>query len=125
MGQRMVRTLAGGALALGASVLLGGCGALGGGTGEVCTDTKAAFQQYITQVRSLPAAEPAQWQQATEQLAGRLDGLAKETGDDDLKKALKAEATKLHAAAPAVGTGDVAQLDSVMKDTPASIGKAC
>jgi hypothetical protein len=121
----MVRTLAGGALALGASGLLSGCGALGGGTDQVCTDTKAAFQQYITQVRSIPAAEPGQWSQATEQLAGRLDGLAKETGDDDLKKALKTEATRLHAAAPAVGTGDVAQLNTVMKETPTAIGKAC
>ncbi|TMQ95890.1 hypothetical protein ETD83_21865 [Actinomadura soli] len=125
MGHGMVRALAAGAAVLGASGLLGGCGALGGDSGQVCADTKKAFQQYITQVRSVPAAEPAQWRQATEKLAERLDALAKQTGDDDLKKALKAEAGKLRAAAPAVGTGDVAQLDTVMKQTPASIGEAC
>ncbi|MFI0404292.1 hypothetical protein [Actinomadura sp. 3N508] len=123
---RAVRTLAAGVAALAVSGLLGGCGSLGGSdTAQVCADTKKAFQQYITQVRSIPAAEPAQWRQATETLAGRLDALAKKTGDDDLKKALNAEAAKLRAAAPAVGTGDVAQLDAVMGQTPASIGKAC
>ncbi|WUI01481.1 hypothetical protein OHR68_06575 [Spirillospora sp. NBC_00431] len=125
MRHGVVRALAAGAMALGASGLLGGCGALGGDTGQVCTDTKKAFQQYITQVRSVPAAEPAQWRQATEKLAARLDALANKTGDDDLKKALRAEARELRAAAPAVGTGDVTRLDTVMKKTPASIGDAC
>lgn len=55
----VVRTVAGGVVALGASGLLGGCGMLGGGnSAQVCTDTKKAFQQYVTQVRSIPAAEP-------------------------------------------------------------------
>ncbi|WP_067463819.1 hypothetical protein [Actinomadura macra] len=122
----VVRALAGGAVALGASGLLGGCGALGGGdTGQVCTDTRKAFQQYVTQVRSVSAAEPGQWRQATEQLAGRLDGLAGKTGDSDLKKALKTEADRLRAAATAVGTGDASQLNTVISDTPAQIGKAC
>jgi hypothetical protein len=118
----VVRALAGGAMVLGT---LSGCGMLGGNSGQVCTDTKKAFQQYITQVRSIPAAEPAQWRKPTEQLAGRLDGLAKKADDADLKKALKAEAAKLRAAAPAVSTGDVAQLNTVMKETPAKIGQAC
>ncbi|MFC4048574.1 hypothetical protein ACFOY4_02660 [Actinomadura syzygii] len=121
----VVRALAAGVAALGAAGLLGGCGALGGDSGKVCDDTRQAFQQYITQVRSVPAAEPAQWRQATEKLAGRLDALAKDTGDSDLRKALKAEADRLRAAAPAVGGGDVAQLDTVLKETPAKIGKAC
>lgn len=121
----VVRALAGGVVALGAAGLLGGCGALGGGPDEVCDDTKQAFQQYITQVRAVPAAEPARWRQATEKLAGRLDALAGDTGDGDLEKALKTEADRLRAAAPAVGTGDVAQLNTVMKDTPTRIGKAC
>ncbi|MEU8799464.1 hypothetical protein [Spirillospora sp. NPDC048819] len=121
----VVRTLAGGVVALGASGLLGGCGTLGGGPGEVCIDTKKAFQQYITQVRSVPASDPAQWRQATDKLAGRLDALSEKAEDDDLKKALKTEADQLRAAAPAVGGGDVAQLDTVMKETPARIGKAC
>ena len=118
----VVRVLAGGAVVLGA---LTGCGVLGGDSGQVCADTKKAFQQYVTQVRSLPAAEPAQWRQPTEKLAGRLDGLAEKADDGDLAKALKAEAGRLRAAAPAVGTGDVAQLNAVMKETPAAIGKAC
>ncbi|MEO3827391.1 hypothetical protein [Actinomadura sp. B10D3] len=122
----VVRTVAGGVVALGASGLLGGCGTLGGGnSAQVCTDTKKAFQQYVTQVRSIPAAEPARWRQATEQLAGRVDGLAKQADDGALKKALKTEAGKLREAAPAVGTGDVSRLDAVMRDTPATIGKAC
>jgi hypothetical protein len=122
----VVRTLAGGVVALGASGLLGGCGMLGGGnSAQVCTDTKKAFQQYITQVRGIPAAEPARWRQATEQLAGRVDGLAKQADDDALKKALSTEAGRLRAAAPAVGTGDVSQLNAVMKNTPAGIGEAC
>jgi hypothetical protein len=122
MRYRVVATLAGGALVLGA---LSGCGALGGNSGQVCTDTKKAFQQYVTQVRSVPAAEPAQWRPATERLAGRLDGLAKQADDADLRKALKAEADKLRAAAPRVGSGDVSQLDSVIRETPTAIGKAC
>ncbi|MEV3923215.1 hypothetical protein [Actinomadura coerulea] len=123
MRYRVVRTLAGGALVLGA---LSGCGALGGGnSAQVCTDTKKAFQQYVTQVRSVPAAEPAQWRQATEQLAGRVDGLAKQSDDADLSKALKAEAGRLRDAAPGVGDGDVSRLDSVIRETPAVIGKAC
>ena len=120
-----VRTLAVGVVALGASGLLGGCGVLGGGPNKVCADTKQAFQQYITQVRSVPAAEPGRWRQATETLAGRLDALAKRAGDDDLTKALKTEAARLRAAAPAVGTGDVARLNAVLKEAPAKIGSAC
>ncbi|WP_141582396.1 hypothetical protein [Actinomadura sp. WMMA1423] len=122
MRYRMVTTLAGGALVLGA---LGGCGGLGGNSGQVCTDTKKAFQQYVAQVRSVPAAEPARWREATEQLAGRVDGLAKQADDADLSKALKAEADRLRAAAPGVGAGDVSQLDTVIRETPATIGKAC
>ncbi|WP_131732591.1 hypothetical protein [Actinomadura formosensis] len=118
----VVRALAGGVVMLGA---LSGCGMLGGNSGQVCTDAKKVFQQYITQVRSIPAAEPVQWRQATEQLAGRVDGLAKKADDSALRKALTAEADRLRAAAPAVGTGDVSQLNTVMKETPASIGAAC
>ncbi|RKS77088.1 hypothetical protein BZB76_2460 [Actinomadura pelletieri DSM 43383] len=125
MGHGGVRALAGGVVALFASGLLGGCGTLGGDSAQVCTDTKKAFQQYMTQVKSIPAAEPARWRQATEQLAGRLDALAKETDDEELKKALTAEAGQLRAAAPAVGTGDVAQLDTVMREAPTRVGKAC
>ncbi|MFG2021495.1 hypothetical protein [Actinomadura geliboluensis] len=122
MRYAVARALAGGVMVLGT---LSGCGMLGGNTDQVCADTKKAFQQYITQVRSVPAAEPAQWRQATEQLAGRVDGLAKQADDAALSKALKAEAGRLRAAAPAVGTGDVSQLDTVMQETPAKIGKAC
>ncbi|MBO2465859.1 hypothetical protein [Actinomadura violacea] len=121
----VVRALAGGVLMLGVSGLLGACGALGGNSGQVCTDTKKAFQQYITQVRSVPAAEPAQWGQATQRLATRIDGLAKKADDGTLKKALQAESQRLNTAAANVGTGDAAQLSAVINDTPARIGKAC
>ncbi|NDU77799.1 hypothetical protein GWI34_35085 [Actinomadura sp. DSM 109109] len=125
MRDGLVRTLAGGALAL-ALGALGGCGTLGGGNSDqVCADTRKAFEQYVAQVRSVPAAEPARWRQATEQLAGRVDGLAKQADDDELSRALKAEAGELRAAAPEVGTGDVSRLDGVIRRTPATIGGAC
>ncbi|QKW38358.1 hypothetical protein HUT06_33715 [Actinomadura sp. NAK00032] len=118
----VARALAGGVVVLGT---LSGCGMLGGNSDEVCADTKKVLQQYITQVRSVPAAEPAQWKQATQRLAGQLEGLGKKADDAALKKALLAESEKLSTAAPAVGTGDVSQLNTVMKETPAKIGKAC
>lgn len=118
----VVRALAGGVMVLGT---LSGCGAMSDNSGQVCTDTKKAFQQFITQVRSIPAAEPAQWRQPVEQLAGRLDGLAKKADDDDLKKVLKGEADRLHAAAAPVAAGDVSKLNTLLKETPATIGKAC
>ncbi|HEU5023877.1 MAG TPA: hypothetical protein VFV01_03045 [Spirillospora sp.] len=121
----VVRALAGGVVMLGVSGLLGACGALGGNSGQVCTDTKKAFQQYVTQVRSVPAAEPAQWGQATQRLAARIDGLAKKADDGTLKKALEAEAQRLRSAAATVGTGDASQLSAVMDGAPARIGKAC
>jgi hypothetical protein len=105
--------------------MLGGCGLLGGNTDEVCAQTKTVFQQYMTQVRTVSANDPAQWQKSTEQLAGRLDGLSGQADDDDLKSALKSEAGRLHAAAKAVGTGDAAQLNGVIAATPQRIGAAC
>ncbi len=117
----VVRTVAGGVLLAG---VLGGCAAGGGKSAAACSDTKKAFQQYVTQVRTVSAAEPGQWRQATEQLAGRLDGLAG-TSDGKVRKALKEEADRLRAAAASVGTGDAAQLNTVISETPARIGDAC
>jgi hypothetical protein len=125
MRHAAMRALTGGVALLGASVLLGGCGLLGGNTDEVCADTKTVFEQYMTQVRSVSANNPAQWKKSTEQLAGRVDGLSRKAEDDDMKKALKSEADRLRAAANAVGTGDAAQLNSVMAATPQRIGAAC
>ncbi|MFB4315096.1 hypothetical protein [Actinomadura sp. 21ATH] len=123
---RAVRVLAAGVVVLGASGLLTGCGLLGGGnTDQICADTKKAFQQYMTQVRSVSAADPGQWKQPTEQLAGRIDGLAGKAEDAALKKALKSEADGLRKAAASIGTGDAAQLNGVMTGTPQRIGKAC
>lgn len=121
----VVRALAGAAVALGASGLLGGCGTLSNGPGPVCDDTKQVFQQYMNQVRSIPASEPARWGQATDQLAGRLDALAEEADDEDLEKTLRSEADELRAAAAAVRDGDVAKLNAVLKETPNRIGDAC
>lgn len=125
MRNRVVRSLAGGVTALAASGLLGACGTLGGNSDAVCADTKKAFQQFVTQVRGIPATDAAQWRQATEKLAGRLDALAAEAADAKLEKALKSEADALRAAAPGVGTGDVAQLNTVLTETPKKIGDAC
>lgn len=116
---RLAHTLA----LLGAAWTLAGCGA--GNTDEVCADTKKAFQQYLTQVRTVSANDPAQWRQATDQFAGRIDGLARQAEDEKLKKALKTEATRLRGAAAGVGTGDASQLNAVMSDAPDRIGKAC
>ncbi|WP_165950410.1 hypothetical protein [Actinomadura sp. GC306] len=121
----VMRAVGAGAVVLGASGLLGGCGVVSAGPDPVCTDTKEAFRQYMTQVRKAPAADPARWRQETEKLAGRLDELAGEAGDGDLEKALKTEADRLRAAAAAVGGGDVTQFNTVMTETPARIGEAC
>ncbi|MEU5881253.1 hypothetical protein [Spirillospora sp. NPDC047279] len=123
-GARAARAAAGsGALLLG----LGACGLLGGNgnTGQICGDTKQAYQQYIAQVRVASADDSAQWKQATEQLAGRIDALAKKAEKKELKQALDDEVKRLRTAAASVGTGDAAQLNSAMSGTPDRIGKAC
>ncbi|MFG2003627.1 hypothetical protein ACGFNU_31145 [Spirillospora sp. NPDC048911] len=116
-------------LAAGAALLMsvGACGVLGGGdnTSQVCTDTKQAYQQYITQVKGASAADPAVWKQATDRLAGRIDGLGKKAEKKELKKALADEAARLRTAAASVGTGDAAQLNAAMAGTPERIGNAC
>ncbi|MEU6039191.1 hypothetical protein ABZ801_27675 [Actinomadura sp. NPDC047616] len=117
--------LAQGLVLLVAAGTLTGCGLSGGNTGQVCADTKKAFQQYVSQVRTVPANDPAQWKQATDRFAGRVDGLARQAEDEKLKNALRTEATRLRGAAAGVGTGDAAQLNAVMTDAPNRIGAAC
>ncbi|MBW8486432.1 hypothetical protein [Actinomadura parmotrematis] len=120
------RAFAGGVLLLGAAGLASGCGLLGSdNSGAVCADTKAAFQQYMTQVRAVSAARPAEWTAPTQQLAGRVGALAAKAEDAKLKSALKDEAARLQAASATIGKGDAAQLDKVMSDTPKRIGAAC
>ncbi|MFC5751094.1 hypothetical protein [Actinomadura rugatobispora] len=126
MRNAAVRALTGGVLALGAPGLLGGCGLLGGdNSAQVCADTRKAFEQYITQVRSVAANKPEQWKQATEQLAGKVEGLSGQAENPELKKALKEEGGRLRGAATSVGTGDAAQLNTVITQTPQRIGRAC
>ncbi|MGI5164454.1 hypothetical protein ACQEU3_08880 [Spirillospora sp. CA-253888] len=126
MRNRTFQALAG-AMLLAGSGLLTGCGAMGGSdnSDKVCADAKQAYQQYVTQVRSAPADKSEPWKQATEQLAGKVDGLAAKAEKAELKKALKDEANRLRAAAGPVGTGDVSQLDRALKASPEQIGKAC
>ncbi|HEY8480336.1 MAG TPA: hypothetical protein VIL71_10940 [Spirillospora sp.] len=124
MGYGMIRAAVG-ATVLGAAVLLTGCGTVSAGPDEVCVDAERAYEQYVAQVRSVPAAEPARWRQPTESLARRLDELADETRDDDLRTTLRTEADRLRDAAAAVGGGDVAQLNTVISQAPARIGGAC
>ncbi|WP_153535801.1 hypothetical protein [Actinomadura macrotermitis] len=115
-----------GLLLLGGTGLLTGCGMLGGdNTSTVCADAKTAFQQYMTQVRSVSPAQPAEWRPPTEQLAGRVGALAGKAEDTKLKAALTDVSGRLKAASATIGTGDAAQLNAVMKDTPQRIGKAC
>ncbi|KAB2347279.1 hypothetical protein [Actinomadura rudentiformis] len=120
---RAARLVVGGTLVMS----LGACGLVGGGdnTSQVCTETKQAYQQYITKVKGASAADPAQWKQVTDQLAGKIDGLAKKAEKKKLKKALTDEAARLRTAAASVGTGDAAQLNAAMSGTPERIGNAC
>ncbi|WP_157431869.1 hypothetical protein [Actinomadura hibisca] len=113
-----------GVLLLAGGGLLTGCGG-GDNSDKVCADAKQAFQQYVTQVQSAPANKSEPWKQATEQLAGKIDGLAAKAEKAELKKALKDEANRFRTAAGPVGSGDVSQLDQVLKSTPEQIGKAC
>lgn len=121
MRYALTRVLAGGVLFL----TLSGCGLVGGNKGQVCEETKEVFEGYMAQVRKAPAADPAPWKQATEQLAGRLDGLARKADDDELKKALSRQAAAFRQAAAGVGAGDVSRFDRALSTTPAEIGRAC
>jgi len=116
-----------GRLVVGAAVLLAaaGCGLSGGNKGQVCDDTKAAVTEYVKQVKSIPATDAAQWRQATDKLALRLDKLSRTADDGQLRKALSEQAAKLKAAAPAVGTGDTAALTGSLTELPDRIGRAC
>jgi hypothetical protein len=128
MGYGVIRTTAaGGALAVGAAVLLAGCGAVGGGgnSAATCGDAKKAYERYIGGVRAVSAADAAQWRQPTEQLAANLSGLADKASDARLKTALKDQADKLRAAAGTVSSGDVEQLNQALAAAPGALGTAC
>jgi hypothetical protein len=115
------------ALAVGTALLLAtaGCGMFGGNKGEVCADSKKAVEQYVNRLRSVAANDPAQWKQATDQLAVRFDALAKTAEDPALRKALTDQAAQLRTAATALGTGDAAALNKTLTDAPARLGDAC
>ncbi|SEG56664.1 hypothetical protein SAMN04489712_106328 [Thermomonospora echinospora] len=117
-----VRVLAGGAVL---TFVTAGCGMLGGNKSEVCADSRKAVEQYVSRLRTVAANEPAQWKQATEQLAARFDVLAGTAEDQALRKALKDQAAGLRTAATALGTGDAAALNKTLTDTPARLGDAC
>jgi hypothetical protein len=125
MRHTAVRALAGGAALLLASGALAGCGLLGDNSDEVCAGTKTVLQQYMTQVRTVSANDPAQWKKSTERVAGRVEELSRQAENEDLKKALKTEADRFRAAAAKIGTGDAAPLNSVIAETPQRIGNAC
>ncbi|WP_207943790.1 hypothetical protein, partial [Actinomadura sp. KC345] len=67
----VVRALAGGAMALGASGLLGGCGTLSSGPGPACTGTEKALRQYIAQVRAVSATPASDARRRPRQPIGR------------------------------------------------------
>ncbi|MBA9003994.1 hypothetical protein [Thermomonospora cellulosilytica] len=108
-----------------AAVGAGGCAMFGGNTSEVCADSRRAVQEYVGRLNQVPANEPAQWKQVTEQLAGRLDTLADTAEDAALRKALKDESARLRTAAKALATGDAAPLNSTLAQTPGRLGGAC
>ncbi|POM27667.1 hypothetical protein BTM25_20850 [Actinomadura rubteroloni] len=117
-----VRVLSGSGVLLAALGLTAGCG---GNSAAVCSDAKAAYAAYMTQVRTVPAGQPAQWKAPTDQLAAKLGALAGKADDGKLRSALNAEAGRLRAASTTVAAGDMAQLNTVLAQTPRGIGKAC
>lgn len=114
----------GASMAVLGALLLGGCG-LFANTDEVCGEATKALQQYAAQIKSAPAGDPRQWRSTTEQVAGRIDALAKKADDAALHRVLKEEATTLRAAAVPAGGGDVAALDRAIAQIPSRIGKVC
>jgi hypothetical protein len=101
--------------------LLSGCG----NKGAVCDQTKKAFESLAAQVRTAPAADAARWKQVMDGFATRLDTLARETDDGELKKALGRAAADARDSATGVGDGDTARLQRFVTEQPQRIGNVC
>ncbi|MBC6460208.1 hypothetical protein [Actinomadura sp. HBU206391] len=120
----MVRALRGRSVVVYCVVVLGllaGCG----NKSEVCDETKAAFEGLAAQVRTAPATDAAQWKQAVDRFAARLDALAKKSDDAKLKKTLEQAVVAARGAATGAGNGDVAQLQRFLTEQPRRIGETC
>jgi hypothetical protein len=111
-----------GALACaGALGLLAGCG----NTHAVCADTQKTLEDFAAKTRVLPPANTAQWKQAINGVADRLDVLARRADSGKLKSALKNTAASYRAAATGMDRGDTSALVTVIHDQPARLDDAC
>ncbi|WP_157407371.1 hypothetical protein [Actinomadura atramentaria] len=99
--------------------------ACGGNSDAVCGEAKAAYQAYMTQIRTVPAAQSKPWQAPTDQLAAKIAALAKKADDKKLRTVLNDEAGKLRTASAAVATGDVKGLNATLAETPRRLGAVC
>jgi hypothetical protein len=128
MGERMrdgVRRRAGLAVLVAMVGAVSACGT-GGNTSAVCADTEKAFSDFSTKLRTIAPTQAAQWQQASGDLATRLDGLAKKSDDAQLKKALTDMAGSWRSFSTTITTnGETAQLSAMLAAQPQRLTKAC
>jgi hypothetical protein len=106
---------------VGALGLLAGCG----NTHAVCADTQKTLADFAARTRVLPAANTAQWKQAINGVADRLDVLARRADSGKLKGALNETAASYRAAAIGMDRGDTSALVAVIHDQPARLDNAC
>jgi hypothetical protein len=101
------------------------CG-MGGNTSTVCDDAAKAFSDFSTRLRTVAPTQAAQWQQASGDLATRLDGLAKKSDDARLKKALTEMAGSWRSFSTTITTnGETAQLSAMLTTQPQRLTTAC
>jgi hypothetical protein len=104
---------------------LSACGN-GGNTAAICKDAERAFGDFSVRLNIISPTEAAQWQQASGDLATRLDGLAKKSDDARLKKALTDMAGSWHSFGTTVATnGETSQLSAMLAAQPQRLTAAC
>jgi hypothetical protein len=101
--------------------LAAGCG----NTRAVCADTEKTLEDFAARTRTLPPADPAQWQRAITDVAGRLDALARRADSGKLRSALRETAASYRAAAAGMARGDTAGLSAAIRDQAARLDRAC
>jgi hypothetical protein len=98
----------------------------GGNTSAICDDAEKAFGDFSARLKTISPTAAAQWQQASGDLATRLDGLAKKTDDTQLKKTLTDMAGSWRSFGTTVATkGETAQLSAMLTAQPQRLTKAC
>ena len=100
------------------------CGS--GNTSAICHDAEKAFGDFSARLKTISPTEAAQWQQASADLATRLDGLAKGSDDARLGKALTDMAGSWRSFSGTVTTnGETAQLSAMLAAQPQRLTAAC